>query len=1349
MSDRLSWGKILLAAFIVVLLGGAALGYFAFFYNVTERALLAGERSHRAGDELFPDDPARAALRYDEAVLQASKVLDDVARQMGEKVKSPQQAQRLGLLEARALWLKARALRDRAFARAAAEGDPIRETTDGTLGGTFRSMLAIKDGSDRAEALRCLRMAALRLPRQEEVQLEAIRVESMLNPVNWRIMEQICKNSLEINENDGRALYLLAQMHYDQAPIDARGSQGAPPPLEKRSPKRMKESRDLLEKAQKDPNAKYWRVTEMMARINRWMRDYGAQKPDERARENDRLKKLLAEGMKKAEDDKALTGLISLDVRAILALHEMALEEQARLALKEDEAAKKVNEVLGRILTLAERFGGKGADRPTLEECAKGAVAALTAARPSQRTLGEAWDAQVARVMALAERAHQAGVNRPDLYASLVRFLDRESYLYARKGDQPRKKKSAEAAEKWLADGLERGKKIGMSEQQMGDLHLLAADRSAHRGASLEKLKPHLDVLTGSKSREAQALGKYLEGVALEREGRLTAAARKFEESEELTAPSTRTDAALASLYLSLGKPGQALTRLGRLLESYKRLDDLTEQERAWAMEFIRSREDLQLQYVTASLESALQAIATERMRNPGKPVSVEVFERTLKQAEKMAGEIPPGSINARAARIAILRFHIALGNKEQAEKELAAFEKAFPGDSGLLNTRVSMAMMRGPGKFGPKEAEAKQAEVDALIQRHLKAYPADVPAKLYWAAWLSRTGRSDKAAAFLRDKANFPDNTSEDYKRVLALALMTSGDRAGAAEVLRQLPSSPLIDTALIRLVSAGERDKRVAEALARYERDGLVRSMAGAVAMEKGKPAEAAEYFYKALEFAQARQVAEQGLLQSLVSFAEKDPRAARERISKMIAETPEQKSLYLAYAYAAMLLDDLGMPFQSWDTAKNMATALRAWENLLKSPPVGLLTRAEMWRLAGRPDLALQEARRALSMKDQPVTPQALSLAADLAIAAGDAESLKDAEGWITALDKALPGNPAVAMLQARHMIRARKRGEALKHLEAQVAKHPDRQDFRQLLAELALEEKNQALAEAVVKAWKEKMPDSPIARATEIRLLAQAGKQAEARKVAEDTHKMLMKLWDEDAAKRKRPDGKTEEEWKKEEAARRAARSQSLRVELARSLMRGKANEAAAAALEEVLLEAPEHVAALTFAGEAALNREDWKASRAYYERLLKVSPRNGVAANNLAWILAEKLGDPARACEVLEPLLTGQHSGKPLAGDRLPPEVLDTAALVYRKLAQPAGLERVRLLLTEGRRRFTEDPRLALHLGHVLAAQEDFRGAREQYLTAIRLASQDTHGLEASQRAAITKECEASLAKLPR
>ena len=46
----------------------------------------------------------------------------------------------------------------------------------------------------------------------------------------------------------------------------------------------------------------------------------------------------------------------------------------------------------------------------------------------------------------------------------------------------------------------------------------------------------------------------------------------------------------------------------------------------------------------------------------------------------------------------------------------------------------------------------------DRRVREFLEENPGDVPARLFWAGWLVRTGRADEAVSYLRSPENFPE---------------------------------------------------------------------------------------------------------------------------------------------------------------------------------------------------------------------------------------------------------------------------------------------------------------------------------------------------------------------------------------------------------------------------------------------------------------------------------------------------------------------------------------------------------------------------------------------------------------
>src|SRR5262249_22512125 len=147
-----------------------------------------------------------------------------------------------------------------------------------------------------------------------------------------------------------------------------------------------------------------------------------------------RLTRLLAEAQKKAAMVKG--PLVVFDVRGVLYLQRLALEEAARASLKEAGEPSPMLALLDQELSLAERFAGKKTERGALEEVGRGAVQALGVARVALKELPPAeWQPRHDRGMKLAERAREAKVVRPGLYVDVARYLDREAALAEKRGE--------------------------------------------------------------------------------------------------------------------------------------------------------------------------------------------------------------------------------------------------------------------------------------------------------------------------------------------------------------------------------------------------------------------------------------------------------------------------------------------------------------------------------------------------------------------------------------------------------------------------------------------------------------------------------------------------------------------------------------------------------------------------------------------------------------------------------------------------------------------------------------------------------------------------------------------------
>ena len=111
---------------------------------------------------------------------------------------------------------------------------------------------------------------------------------------------------------------------------------------------------------------------------------------------------------------------------------------------------------------------------------------------------------------------------------------------------------------------------------------------------------------------------------------------------------------------------------------------------------------------------------------------------------------------------------------------------------------------------------------------------------------------------------------------------------------------------------------------------------------------------------------------------------------------------------------------------------------------------------------------------------------------------------------------------------------------------------------------------------------------------------------------------------------------------------------------------------------------------------------------YYREVLKLSPRFGPAANNLAWIMAETPGGDLNEAKQLAEVAQQEMSDEPA--------VMDTLAWVNYKLGSPRVAEPILADAVENERKRSTNgkvnPEILYHLGVIREAISDKQGAKE-------------------------------------
>lgn len=145
------------------------------------------------------------------------------------------------------------------------------------------------------------------------------------------------------------------------------------------------------------------------------------------------------------------------------------------------------------------------------------------------------------------------------------------------------------------------------------------------------------------------------------------------------------------------------------------------------------------------------------------------------------------------------------------------------------------------------------------------------------------------------------------------------------------------------------------------------------------------------------------------------------------------------------------------------------------------------------------------------------------------------------------------------------------------------------------------------------------------------------------------------------------------------------------------------------------------AAYQLRGIILQSKGDLQGARRSYEQALALNPRFAEAANNLAWLLSEKLGDSRKAFFIAETAYQSSPND---------PHIADTFGwIVYRM----GDVKRAVTLLTASAEKLPNNPDIQYHLGMALLGARDTTGARRALTRAVTSAA-PFGDKEAAQRA---------------
>jgi len=633
------------------------------------------------------------------------------------------------------------------------------------------------------------------------------------------------------------------------------------------------------------------------------------------------------------------------------------------------------------------------------------------------------------------------------------------------------------------------------------------------------------------------------------------------------------------------------------------------------------------------------------------------------------------------AAIYLMTAYHMEREETQEAAKYIQQERRQYPHNLGLLNCELKVLRLT-----------SQDAEADALLRRFTEENPANTAAKLLLAQRYASLGEYDLALGVADDLAKrYPKQV---VPRVLRADILVSAGRIDQAlpliEELRNGPAPPE-ELALLEARAALMRHQfdvaaaALGQMSAAAQSSGLLKLWKGEVASAQGDFVRAAAEYSESFQVNALRPYARPKLLQALAELLRQNNAAAAEaKVSELLKNFPNETWLLLAGSDVALRQGKYERAVALLDQAE------KAQPNWL---PV-IYAKARVWCHQGRLSRALTEVERALQA--DPGHQPSLMLAAQVRLARNEPKAaLALAERMLAA-----KRDSAEASLLRAEILRVLKRpDDAVRSLEQLIERQPGVVAAYGLLAEIHQPQDAEKALE-VLRLGLKKLPNHPLLRHREIGVLCALRRAAEAEKAAV-------------ALAGEKPDadtclaiGLTFQQANELDAARRWAQ-QAMKL--------GDQSRQAAAQLLLGNISLSD--------GRRKKDKQLLAQARDHYAEVLKTQPGHLLAANNLAWLLAEEFGQPEAARDVVNRVLA-KTSAK-----QLPATVADTFAMVYRKTGHLDGAQQ---LVEEVLRRSPEDSQMNFQAGLIYSQKRRPEAARKALEKALALGLPPEQAAEAEE-----------------
>ncbi len=692
--------------------------------------------------------------------------------------------------------------------------------------------------------------------------------------------------------------------------------------------------------------------------------------------------------------------------------------------------------------------------------------------------------------------------------------------------------------------------------------------------------------------------------------------------------------------------------------------------------------------------DEAYYQLALLHLRS-GKPEDVDLAHQALLKVVKLNGSRVD-------AHLQLARLYLMSNQSAKARLQADAILTAEPTHpDGHLIKGLSFVQ---EGRFQSGITELREA---------IQSDPKRPAAYLELARAYAQQRNFAEAQAVLLDALKV-DPMSVETRIALGDVLAAGGKEAEAAKAyLRGLEIGPSSGVLYFKLAMLSQKQQRIGEAEQYYHRwiEVLPNDAQAHVAIAQfyrstGRMKEAETSYQRARQVDRSSRPVHEALITfyldtnrlkeaeiEIDAFMKPNPADVVGRILKarlMLEQGDTDQALAMLQDVSrqapklAVVHQYLGLAWARRQDLPQAIAALREARTLAPNSADIRTNLAQTYLAQGSWSLAIREAEAATELHPQNVS--ALRLLADAHLVAGDAKRAQDILKKLIVL---LPDDAVVHHRLGVASRMQRRAAEAMAHFEQALEKNPKFfEALEQIVAILVSQNMNSQARERVQRHVGMNQQDPRFHN-----LLGQVLMQSRAFVEAEAAFKKAMAL-DETLLMAYANLG--------ELYARQGKVDQAIRE------------------FETIVMKSPQQVSALTILGILYEQRHDVSKATAKYEEALRVDPRFGPAANNLAWILIEQGGDKERALSYAE------TARRVLPRD---PHVADTLGWIYYHKEM---YEKSVSLLKEAIERLPDHPVVLYHYGMAQHANNNIDEAKKSLVKFLKLSPDNPDARKAKE-----------------